>query len=196
VIEFEQLHPALRYHIINSLGWGDLRPTQRDAIMPIHGGEDVLLLAPTAGGKTEAAMLPLLSRAARESWSDLSVLYVCPLKALLNNLEPRLARYTSFVGRRAALWHGDVGEAARRRILNDPPDVLLTTPESLEAILVSARVDHHALLSSVRAVVARATIGVGTCSPFSRESSILLDGAFRGSASRPQWAIRRSCCDG
>jgi ATP-dependent helicase Lhr and Lhr-like helicase len=153
VIEFEQLHPALRYHIINSLGWGDLRPTQRDAIMPIHGGEDVLLLAPTAGGKTEAAMLPLLSRAARESWSDLSVLYVCPLKALLNNLEPRLARYTSFVGRRAALWHGDVGEAARRRILNDPPDVLLTTPESLEAILVSARVDHHALLSSVRAVV-------------------------------------------
>ena len=128
---FEQLHPALRYHIVNTLGWGDLRPTQRDAIAPIHAGEDVLLLAPTAGGKTEAAFLPLLSRAASESWSGLSVLYVCPLKALLNNLEPRLSRYASFVGRTVGFWHGDVGEPARKRILRDPPDVLLTTPESL-----------------------------------------------------------------
>jgi ATP-dependent helicase Lhr and Lhr-like helicase len=153
VNEFEQLHPALRYHIVNTLGWGDLRPSQRDAIAPIHAGEDVLLLAPTAGGKTEAAMFPLLSRAAREGWTGLSVLYICPLKALLNNLEPRVARYTSFVGQRAALWHGDIGEAARRRIRKDLPDVLLTTPESIEAILISARLDHRSVLSGVRAVV-------------------------------------------
>src|ERR1700687_5371370 len=123
--------------MINTLGWGDLRATQRDAIAPIHAGENVLLLAPTAGGKTEAAFLPLLSRIASEGWRGLSALYVCPLKALLNNLEPRLQRYASFVGLRVGLWHGDVGEAARRRMLRDPPEILLTTPESLEAVMIS-----------------------------------------------------------
>ncbi len=150
---FEQLHPALRYHIVNTLGWVDLRATQRDAIAPIHAGEDVLLLAPTAGGKTEAAFLPLLSRAANQCWSGLSVLYLCPLKALLNNLEPRLSRYAGFVGRTVNVWHGDVGGPARNRMLREAPDVLLTTPESVEAILVSARIDHHSLLSGLKAVV-------------------------------------------
>jgi len=112
----------------------------------------VLLLAPKAGGKTEAA-LPLLSRAATQSWTGLSVLYLCPLKALLNNLEPRLSRYAGFVGRKVGLWHGDVGEATRKRMRMDVPDVLLTTPESVEAILVSARIDHQSLLSGLRAVV-------------------------------------------
>ena len=150
---FDQLHPALRYHIVNTLGWVDLRATQRDAIAPIHAGDDVLLLAPTAGGKTEAAFLPLLSRAANQSWSGLSILYLCPLKALLNNLEPRLSRYAGFVGRTVGVWHGDVGEPARKRMLRDAPDVLLTTPESVEAILVSARIDHQSLLGGLRAVV-------------------------------------------
>jgi ATP-dependent Lhr-like helicase len=153
VSPFESLHPALRYHIVNTLGWGDLRPTQTEAIAPIHGGEDVLLLAPTAGGKTEAAFLPLLSRAASQSWTGLSVLYLCPLKALLNNLEPRLAHYAGFVGRRVGIWHGDVGDSARKRMLTDTPDIILTTPESLEAILISSRVDHQSLFSGLRTVV-------------------------------------------
>ncbi|MCK1578692.1 DEAD/DEAH box helicase [Bradyrhizobium sp. 168] len=150
---FEQLHPALRYHIVNTMGWSDLRPTQRDAIEPIHAGEDVLLLAPTAGGKTEAAFLPLLSRSASNRWTGVSVLYLCPLKALLNNLEPRLNRYAGFVGRKVGLWHGDIGGAARKRMLSVSPDVLLTTPESVEAILVSARIDHQSLLGGLHAVV-------------------------------------------
>jgi ATP-dependent Lhr-like helicase len=116
-------------------------------------GENVLLLAPTAGGKTEAAMLPLLSRMASEHWDGLSVLYLCPLKALLNNLEPRLQRYASFLGLKVGIWHGDVGDAGRRRMLRDPPEILLTTPESMEAILISVRVDHRSLLGAVRTVV-------------------------------------------
>jgi len=51
------------------------------------------------------------------------------------------------------LWHGDVGEATRKRMRMEVPDVLLTTPESVEAILVSARIDHQSLLSGLRAVV-------------------------------------------
>jgi ATP-dependent Lhr-like helicase len=149
----DDLHAALRYHVVNTLGWTDLHPTQREAIEPIQAGQNVLLLAPTAGGETEAAIFPLLSRMASEGWRGLSTLYVCPLKALLNNLEPRLQRYASFVGLRAAVWHGDIGSAARRRIVRDPPEVLLTTPESLEAILISANIDHKSLLGGVRTLV-------------------------------------------
>ena len=91
--EFEQLHPSLQYHVVNTLGWSTLRPTQLAAIPPIHAGEHCLLLAPTAGGKTEAAAIPILSRMLKESWPGTSVLYICPIKALLNNLEHRLTHH-------------------------------------------------------------------------------------------------------
>ncbi len=150
---FDRLHPAVQHHIVNSLGWTSLRPTQTEAIAPIIDGRDVLLLAPTAGGKTEAAVLPVLSRMLSEQWTGLSVLYVCPLRALLNNLEPRLDRYAGLLGRSVALWHGDVGSGPKRAALRNPPDLLLTTPESIEAILISGAVDHAALFAELRAVI-------------------------------------------
>src|SRR5688572_27979987 len=102
------LDPVLLHHVVNSLGWPDLRPLQAEAVGPVLAGNDALLLAPTAGGKTEAAVFPLLTRMAAQRWSGTSVLYVCPLKALLNNLLPRLERYAGWLGRRVAVWHGDV----------------------------------------------------------------------------------------
>ncbi len=147
------LHPGLVHHIVNTLGWPGLRALQEEAITPVTDGADAVLIAPTAGGKTEAACFPLLSRMAQEKWDGTSVLYVCPLKALLNNLLPRLETYTSWLGRSAALWHGDVTHSRRKRILRERPDVLLTTPESLEAMLVSAKVDHRAFFSGLRAIV-------------------------------------------
>lgn len=147
------LHPVVLHHIVNSMQWPGLRPLQEAAVRPLLDGEDALLLAPTAGGKTEAAMFPLLSRMAGENWSGTSVLYVCPLKALLNNLLPRLETYTGWLGRRAALWHGDVTTGRRRRILRERPDVLLTTPESLESMLVSTAVEHDEFFRGLRAVV-------------------------------------------
>ncbi len=150
---FDLLHPALQHHIVNSLGWRSLRPFQ-DAVIPrILAGEHIVVIAPTAGGKTEAAFLPVLSRMLSEDWQGLSVLYLCPIKALLNNLEFRLTRYCGLVGRRAALWHGDVGAGARKRIQREPPDCVLTTPESLEVMLVSRNVDSRHLLGNVRAVI-------------------------------------------
>lgn len=150
---FDRLHPAVQHHIVNSLGWQSLRPLQEEAIVPLTEGRHALLIAPTAGGKTEAAVFPVLSRMLTEHWAGQSVLYLCPLRALLNNLEPRLARYLGLVGRRVALWHGDVGATARRRILHDPPDLLLTTPESLEVMLISARIEHRPLFAELRTVV-------------------------------------------
>nr|WP_300988547.1 DEAD/DEAH box helicase [Thiocapsa sp.] len=143
----------MQYHLVNSLGWSTLRPTQLAAIAPILGGEDCLLLAPTAGGKTEAAVLPLMSRMLAESWSGLGVLYVCPIKALLNNLEPRLTRYLGLVGRRVGLWHGDLGASARRRLVAEPPDLLLITPESMEGVLTSRDPGRRDLFQSVRTIV-------------------------------------------
>ncbi len=150
---FDRLHPALQHHIVNSLGWRELRPLQEQAIEPILAGEHALLIAPTAGGKTEAAVFPLLSKLLSEGGSGLSILYLCPLRALLNNLEARLSGYLQWVGRRAALWHGDVGTGDRKAIQRDPPDLLLTTPESLEVMLVSHGIDHGSLFSNLRAVV-------------------------------------------
>ncbi|MEV7772741.1 DEAD/DEAH box helicase [Kitasatospora sp. NPDC086791] len=150
---FDLLDPVLGYHIVNSLGWRSLRPLQEEAIGPLLGGEDVVLLAPTAGGKTEAATFPLLTRMNRQGWTGTSVLYVCPLKALLNNLHPRLRTYAQWLGRTVELWHGDITTSKRRGILAGRPDVLLTTPESLESMLVSVHVDHRAFFAGLRAVV-------------------------------------------
>ncbi|MEN3608260.1 DEAD/DEAH box helicase [Plantactinospora sp. ZYX-F-223] len=126
---------------------------QRDAVPPLLAGEDAILLAPTAGGKTEAAAFPLLARMTAEQWTGTSVLYLCPLKALLNNLLPRLERYAGWLGRRAAVWHGDVTASRRRAVLWERPDILLTTPESLESMLVSVNVDHRLFFAGLRAVV-------------------------------------------
>ncbi len=147
------LHPALVHHLVNTLGWPQLRPLQQLAIAPIQAGQDALLLAPTAGGKTEAAALPVLSRMVTEQWRGLSVIYVCPLRALLNNLEPRLAGYAGWLGRRVGLWHGDTTAGARNRLAADPPDILLTTPESLEAILASTLRSPAMIFGQLRTVV-------------------------------------------
>lgn len=150
---FERLHPGVQYHLANTLRWNGLRPTQAQAVGPILAGQDTLVLAPTAGGKTEAATFPLLSRMASEDWQGVSVIYICPLRALLNNLQPRIHGYAQWLGRSAAVWHGDVGQSQRQRILADRPDFLLTTPESLEAMLVSTKVDPRVLFSGLQAVV-------------------------------------------
>jgi ATP-dependent Lhr-like helicase len=153
VSAFGRLHTSVQHHVVNTLGWPSLRPHQEQAIAPILDGCHVLVQAPTAGGKTEAAMLPLLSRMLSEGWGAPGVLYLCPIKALLNDLEPRLQRLTGLFGRRTGVWHGDIGTSVRRRLTRDAPDVLLATPESVEVMLVSRLVDHRAFFAGLRAVV-------------------------------------------
>lgn len=150
---FDRLHPALQHHIVNSLGWRDLREVQSLSIEAYLTGANLVILAPTAGGKTESAFFPVISQMLDESWSGISVLYVSPIKALLNNQEQRLDKYMRLVGRQAALWHGDTPQGERKRIIAEQPDCLLTTPESLEVLLVSQKVDHHRFFENVRVVV-------------------------------------------
>lgn len=150
---FDHLHPAIQHHIVNSLGWSGLRPLQEATIEPVLRGEHAILLAPTAGGKTEAASFPVFSRMLTENWQGLSVLYICPIKALLNNLDHRLSYYGHLLGRSVALWHGDISASRKAKILASPPDILLTTPESLEVMLVSGKVEHQSLFANIRTVI-------------------------------------------
>ncbi|HHV20688.1 MAG TPA: DEAD/DEAH box helicase [Propionibacterium sp.] len=152
-MSFDLLNPVVQHHIVNSLGWAGLRPLQERAIAPLLSGDDALLLAPTAGGKTEAALFPLLTRMHAERWDGTSVLYVTPLRALLNNLEPRIKEYASWLGRTVGVRHGDTTAGQRARLLRERPDLLLTTPESLEAMLISVKVTPEETFADVRAIV-------------------------------------------
>ncbi len=150
---FEQLSPALQHHIVNDLGWFDLRPVQELSIEAILAGDNCVILAPTAGGKTEASMFPLLSLMDTEDRPPVSMIYLAPIRALLNNQEARLQRLAGFVARKAFKWHGDVNQSARKRFIKEPADILATTPESLEAMLISSRVPTRHLFGNLRAVV-------------------------------------------
>lgn len=144
----------MQQSIVSRLGWRSLRPVQEASIPPLLQGHDSIVLAPTAGGKTESAMLPLLDRLLANSFNGQpALLYLCPLKALINNLLPRLQTLAALAGRDAFAWHGEVTSSERKGFLNDPQAVLLTTPESLQVMLGSAKVDAPALFSGLQSVV-------------------------------------------
>ncbi len=150
---FDRLTGALQYQIVNTLRWPALRPVQSETIDAVLDGDNCVVLAPTAGGKTEAAFFPLLSRMTDEDWRPVSVVYLSPIRALLNNQEDRVAYHAGLLGRRAFKWHGDVGEGPRVDFLRDPADILLITPESIEAMLMSAKIPSRELFVGLRAVI-------------------------------------------
>ncbi|MBL8678388.1 MAG: DEAD/DEAH box helicase [Myxococcales bacterium] len=150
---FDRFSPALRYQIVNELRWTGLRPVQEASAHAILDGDNCVVLAPTAGGKTESALFPLLSAMDTEGWSGTSVLYVAPIRALLNNQDERIGRYARMIGRRAFTWHGDIKPAARKGFVRDPADLLLTTPESVEVMLISPSIPAKRLFAGLRAVV-------------------------------------------
>lgn len=132
-------------------GWTAPTAVQAAAIPPILSGHNSLVLAPTAGGKTEAALLPLLDVARRERWKPLAIVAVSPMKALLDDQRRRYAELGALNGATAFAWHGDTPHAERAGFLDAPADILLTTPESLEILL--HRSDAKALFDHVRAVI-------------------------------------------
>ncbi|GMV42201.1 MAG: ATP-dependent helicase [Myxococcales bacterium] len=150
---FARLAPRLQQAIAARLGWTSLRPVQEQAGAALLGGSNAVILAPTAGGKTEAAVFPVLSGLVEDAPGGVGALYVAPIKALLNNQADRLGLYTEMVGLSRFVWHGDTPAAERARFLREPAALLMTTPESLEVMLASRKVDAGRLFSDLRAVI-------------------------------------------
>ena len=134
---FQLLHPAVQRWIYEQ-GWTELRDAQERAAGPILDGSlDVIIASATASGKTEAAFLPICSRLLAPENSGASVLYVSPLKALINDQSDRMERLCETLEIPVHPWHGDIPQGRKREFLKQPSGILLITPESLEAIFVN-----------------------------------------------------------
>ena len=117
--------------------WSGLRDVQERAIPAIlEEKHDVILAAATASGKTEAAFLPIVTKVGYESDDALTVLYIAPLKALINDQFSRLDLLTERMEIPVTRWHGDSEASRKKSLLKKPRGFLLITPESLEAILL------------------------------------------------------------
>lgn len=129
-----KLHPRLQEFVKEK--WKALSPIQVAAFDPIFNGVSCTVEAPTSGGKTEAVLFPLLTRIAPNKSQGFKVLYIAPLKALLNDLSLRIEPYAQMCYLEAFKWHGDVNQSEKINQMRFPSDILMTTPESLEAILL------------------------------------------------------------
>lgn len=115
--------------------WEELRDVQEQAIpLILSGDRDVIVAAATAAGKTEAAFLPALTFLLNQTTPGL-IVYISPLKALINDQFGRLDRLCEDLEVPVWPWHGDIAASMKTRFVRDPSGVLLITPESLEALL-------------------------------------------------------------
>jgi ATP-dependent Lhr-like helicase len=153
VTAFARFPARLQAAIVSRLGWTSLRPVQDLAGEAILDGKNAVVLAPTAGGKTEAAMFPALANLIENEPDGVGVIYVAPIKALLNNQEERLGTYAEMVGLTRFVWHGDVPDHERSKFKQEPAQILMTTPESLEVMLVSPRFPVARIFKDLRLIV-------------------------------------------
>lgn len=131
---FLLLHDKIQRWIYNE-GWSKLRDIQEQAISSIlTSNTDVIIASPTASGKTEAAFLPICSKILDEPNTSIKVLYIGPLKALINDQFNRISELCERLDIKVHRWHGDVAQNKKTEVLKNPNGILLITPESLEAI--------------------------------------------------------------
>lgn len=152
------------YSLFRQSGFADLTEIQKMASPAVLQKKDCLIIAPTGSGKTECSVIPIFSLAGRSrSPGKIKVLYVTPLRALNRDVFRRIARYAAENGLSIEIRHGDTTQAARRKITASPPDVLVTTPETLVILLTQPKMldamselewividEVHELLSSER----------------------------------------------
>lgn len=116
----------------------ETRP-QEDAIPPILDGENTLVIAPTGIGKTEAAVLPILHNVLKGDGKGFKVIYVTPLKALNRDMIKRMEEFSDRLDFRVGVRHGDTSRKERRKQSDNPPDFLITTPETLQIMFTGSK---------------------------------------------------------
>ncbi len=150
------LFPEFIREYIYKNSWRELRSVQLDAAEIIFETQDNLLLSSaTASGKTEAVFFPIISDIYNNppDKKSISVLYIAPLKSLINDQFSRLDELLDLTGIPVTHWHGDVGASHKNKLLKDPEGILQITPESLESMLMNRSNDIPRLFSGLRYIV-------------------------------------------
>ena len=150
---FERFPPFVREYIF-SHSWEALRGVQIAAAHTVfYTDHHLLLTSGTASGKTEAAFFPILSNLYEDPPSGVGVLYIAPLKSLINDQFARMEQLLEESGIPVTHWHGDVSASHKRRLLENPKGILQITPESLESMLIRRSNDMVRLFGDLRFVV-------------------------------------------
>ncbi|MBE6712642.1 MAG: DEAD/DEAH box helicase [Ruminococcaceae bacterium] len=150
---YDLFSPFIKDYIYRN-GWDELRRVQIDAAQEIFFTENNLLLSSeTASGKTEAALFPVLSMMERESPENFEVLYISPLKSLINDQFSRMELLLDESGLPVHRWHGDVSQSHKQAFLKNPRGLLQITPESLESMLIRRANDIPRLLGNLKFII-------------------------------------------
>ena len=150
------LFPDFIKEYIYSRGWSELRDIQISAAHAIFETDNNLLLSSsTASGKTEAAFFPIIADIVNspECQKSISVLYIAPLKSLINDQFYRLEELLDMSGIKVTHWHGDVSASHKSKLLKNPEGILQITPESLESMLMNRANDIPRLFASLKYIV-------------------------------------------
>jgi len=140
---FQLLDERIR-ELLDKNGIKEPSPPQIEAIPAILSGNDILLIAPTGTGKTEAAVLPIFHKILNKRVrKGISAVYVTPLRALNRDMLKRLFEWGNELGISVEVRHGDTPQSQRRRQALHPPDFIITTPETLQLLLVGGRMRQH-----------------------------------------------------
>ena len=116
----------------NKIGFNKLTDIQKNSYVKIVKDENVLLIAPTGSGKTEAAIIPVIMGSIKSKKKNkISAVYITPLKALNRDIFRRVIHYAEAEGLKVNIRHGDTTRKEKQKITKEPPDVLITTPETL-----------------------------------------------------------------
>ena len=119
-----------------SIGFEELTEIQKEAIPEILEEKNCLIIAPTGSGKTECATIPIFSKLkTRKVSKKIKALYITPLRALNRDVFKRIINYAENENLKIEIRHGDTSQANRKRIADNPPDILITTPETLVNLL-------------------------------------------------------------
>lgn len=151
---FHLLHDKVKQWVWRQ-DWNSLKEIQENSIPVILSQKcDVIISAATAGGKTEAAFLPILTSILQEKISSgYQVLYISPLKALINDQYRRLSEMTLNMGVDVIPWHGDIDTIRKNKSLKNPRGILIITPESLESFLINKSSYIESAFSDLKYVV-------------------------------------------
>jgi len=131
---------------LENLGYKGLTNLQKKSFETItKTDKSLVIIAPTGSGKTEAAIFPLMYMIRKHNWKPVSVIYISPLRALNRDLEERLKRIGKCFNVTVDLRHGDTPSSKRKKIVSKPPDILITTPETLNYLVIDDEFKKHLL---------------------------------------------------